>query len=71
MDLSAPWMVVDPAKLEGEFKTLPDRNELPSDINENLIVELYSQECPASSPASSGRRQHQGHICEVTHDGCD
>lgn len=43
MDLSAPWMVVDPAKLEGEFKTLPDRDELPSDINENLIVELYSK----------------------------
>lgn len=43
MGLTAPWMVVDPAKLEGEFKTLPDRDELPSDINENLIVELYSK----------------------------
>jgi small subunit ribosomal protein S4 len=43
MDLTAAWMVVDPTKLEGEFKTLPDRDELPSDINENLIVELYSK----------------------------
>jgi len=25
------------------FKALPDRGDLPSDINENLIVELYSK----------------------------
>jgi small subunit ribosomal protein S4 len=43
MDLTAPWMIVDPAKMEGEYKALPDRGELPTDINENLIVELYSK----------------------------
>jgi small subunit ribosomal protein S4 len=43
MDLVAGWTIVDPVKMEGEFKALPDRDELPSDINENLIVELYSK----------------------------
>ena len=43
MDLVAPWIEVDPTKLEGEFKAYPDRDDLPADINENLIVELYSK----------------------------
>ena len=43
MDLVAPWVEVDPTKLEGEFKAHPDRDELPPEINENLIVELYSK----------------------------
>ncbi len=37
------WVEVDPGKLEGVFKRQPDREELPSEINENLIVELYSK----------------------------
>ncbi len=37
------WVDVDPTKLEGVFKRYPDRGELPSEINENLIVELYSK----------------------------
>lgn len=37
------WVEVDAAKMEGVFKRLPDRAELPSEINENLIVELYSK----------------------------
>ena len=37
------WVDVDSDKLEGVFKRLPDREELPSEINENLIVELYSK----------------------------
>ena len=37
------WVDVDAEKLEGAFKRLPDREELPSEINENLIVELYSK----------------------------
>lgn len=37
------WVEVDSASLSGEFKRLPDRDELPSDINEQLIVELYSK----------------------------
>ena len=37
------WVSVDTNKLEGLFKTYPDRDELPKEINENLIVELYSK----------------------------
>jgi small subunit ribosomal protein S4 len=37
------WMNVDAKKMEGTFKNVPDRSELPSDINEQLIVELYSK----------------------------
>jgi small subunit ribosomal protein S4 len=37
------WVDVDGSKMEGVFKRLPDRGELPSEINENLIVELYSK----------------------------
>lgn len=38
-----PWIEIDVAKMEGQFKALPERAELPADINENLIVELYSK----------------------------
>ena len=37
------WLEVDADKMEATFKALPDRQELSSDINENLIVELYSK----------------------------
>ena len=37
------WVDVSPEKFEGVFKRLPDREELPQEINENLIVELYSK----------------------------
>ena len=37
------WVSVDTSELEGLFKTYPDRDELPKEINENLIVELYSK----------------------------
>ncbi len=37
------WVEVDTSKMEGIFKRLPDRSDLPSEINENLIVELYSK----------------------------
>ncbi len=37
------WVEVDPDKLEGVFKRPPDRGELSQEINENLIVELYSK----------------------------
>jgi small subunit ribosomal protein S4 len=43
MDLVAVWMEVNNEKMEGIYKTFPDRNDLPADINENLIVELYSK----------------------------
>ncbi|WP_255375448.1 S4 domain-containing protein, partial [Oleiphilus sp. HI0132] len=32
------WIDVDTNKLTGTFKAVPERSELPSDINENLIV---------------------------------
>lgn len=37
------WVEVDAKKMAGEFKRVPDRDELPSDINEQLVVELYSK----------------------------
>ncbi len=37
------WVEVDSKKMSGVFKALPERTELSSDINENLIVELYSK----------------------------
>ena len=37
------WMSVNASKLEGEFIRKPDREDLPAEINENLIVELYSK----------------------------
>ena len=37
------WVDVDIKKMTGVFKAMPDRSELPSDINEQLIVELYSK----------------------------
>jgi small subunit ribosomal protein S4 len=37
------WVDVDVNKMEGVFKRAPDRSELPSEINESLIVELYSK----------------------------
>ncbi len=39
----AQWIEVNPSKMEGVFKSLPERAELSSEINENLIVELYSK----------------------------
>lgn len=37
------WVTVDPKKMEGVFKQMPDRADLPAEINESLIVELYSR----------------------------
>lgn len=37
------WVEVDTAKMEGVLKTVPDREDLPPDINEQLVVELYSK----------------------------
>jgi small subunit ribosomal protein S4 len=43
MDLAPAWMEVDAKKFSGVFKAVPERSDLPSDINEALIVELYSK----------------------------
>jgi small subunit ribosomal protein S4 len=37
------WIERDDSKLAATFKALPDRSELSADINEQLIVELYSK----------------------------
>ena len=37
------WVSVDKTKMEGTFKSVPDRSDLTADINESLIVELYSR----------------------------
>lgn len=43
MDLTPGWIEIDPKKFAGTLKALPERSDLPSDINESLIVELYSK----------------------------
>ncbi len=43
LDLVPAWIDVDFDKMEGVFKAAPERDDLPPDINENLIVELYSK----------------------------
>jgi small subunit ribosomal protein S4 len=37
------WVEVDVASKVGTFKRLPERSELPAEINEQLVVELYSK----------------------------
>ena len=37
------WVDVDVNKMEGKFKAVPQRTELPPDINELLVVEYYSK----------------------------
>ncbi|MAA74359.1 MAG: 30S ribosomal protein S4 [Salinisphaeraceae bacterium] len=37
------WVDVDDKKLNGTFKSTPDRDQILPDINENLVVELYSK----------------------------
>jgi len=43
MDLAPQWLEVDANKGAGTFKALPERSDLPADINESLIIELYSK----------------------------
>ena len=37
------WLDVDAQKMQGIFKSSPDRAELGTEINEQLVVELYSK----------------------------
>ena len=39
----ADWVEVDEKKMTGVFKAVPDRDQFLPDINENLVVELYSK----------------------------
>jgi small subunit ribosomal protein S4 len=38
-----PWLSWNESTMEGEFLNYPSRNEIPENINEQLIVELYSK----------------------------
>jgi small subunit ribosomal protein S4 len=37
------WVEVDVTKMQGLFKNVPERSDLPAEINESLVVELYSK----------------------------
>jgi small subunit ribosomal protein S4 len=37
------WVSVDPKKMEGLFKSMPERSDLSADVNEQLVVEFYSK----------------------------
>jgi small subunit ribosomal protein S4 len=37
------WVEVSIEKTEGVFKSVPDRDQFAADVNESLIVELYSR----------------------------
>lgn len=39
----ADWLDVDTKQMQGVYKSHPDRSELPAEINEHLVVELYSK----------------------------
>ncbi len=40
---SVGYVKVDASKLEGEFLRVPERNELPADINEAQVIEYYNR----------------------------
>jgi len=42
-DTLLPWLRIDKAKLEGELLELPNRQDIPIEVQESLIVELYSK----------------------------
>jgi len=37
------WVSVDKTKMQGTFRQIPERSEIAADINESLVVELYSR----------------------------
>ena len=38
-----PWLRLDKAKMRGEFLDVPSRQDIPINVQENLIIELYSK----------------------------
>lgn len=42
-DRQYAWLSLDKANLTGTFLTMPNREDIPAEINESLIVELYSK----------------------------
>jgi len=37
------WIEMDVTAMKGTFKVRPERSDLPSSINESLVIELYSK----------------------------
>ncbi|MFQ6612073.1 MAG: 30S ribosomal protein S4 [Fidelibacterota bacterium] len=42
-DIDLPWLELDKAKMKGTFLAVPERDEMNSTVNEQLVVELYSK----------------------------
>lgn len=42
-DNQYPWLSVDKASLSGVFLQVPERSEIPLNVNEQLVIELYSK----------------------------
>ncbi len=42
-DTMLPWLSLDKAKMQGVFKDVPSRQDIPINVQENLIIELYSK----------------------------
>ncbi len=40
---SCEWIEVEANAMRATFKSLPERSELPAELNEHLVVELYSK----------------------------
>lgn len=42
-DNPMPWLTIDKAKMMGIFESVPERDQIPEPLNEQLVVELYSK----------------------------
>lgn len=42
-DAMLPWLNLDKAKMQGVFMDVPSRQDIPVNVQENLIIELYSK----------------------------
>ena len=42
-DLDLPWLEIEKAKMKGTFIAVPERDQMNIEVNERLVVELYSK----------------------------
>jgi small subunit ribosomal protein S4 len=42
-DTMLPWLSIDKAKMQGIYMDIPTRQDIPVNVQENLIIELYSK----------------------------
>jgi len=42
-DTMLPWLNLDKAKMQGVYMDVPSRQDIPVNVQENLIIELYSK----------------------------